>query len=96
MKEDHNKLTLWEAFWHGHLNDEQLKELKNLSNDEVETELKQRWDNHSSKNSIFSKRERQDIINKILVKGRIEKQKIVKSRILPVPISQLQPEIQGS
>ena len=75
MKEDHNKLTLWEAFWHGHLNDEQLKELKNLSNDEVETELKQRWDNHSSKNSIFSISERQDIIDKILVQGRIEKQK---------------------
>jgi hypothetical protein len=75
MKEDHNKLTLWEAFWHGHLNDEQLIELKNLSNDEVETELKQRWDNHSSKNSIFSISERQDIIDKILVQGRIEKQK---------------------
>jgi ferric-dicitrate binding protein FerR (iron transport regulator) len=75
MKEDHNKSTLWEAFWHGHLGDEQLKELKNLSNDEVETELRQRWDNHSSKNSIFSKRERQDIIDKILVQRRIEKQK---------------------
>ena len=75
MKEEQNKSTLWEAFWHGHLGDEQLKELKNLSNDEVETELRQRWDNHSSKNSIFSKRERQDIIDKILVQRRIEKQK---------------------
>ncbi|MDP5089365.1 MAG: hypothetical protein NWQ18_03390, partial [Saprospiraceae bacterium] len=73
MKEDHNKSTLWEAFWHGHLKDEQLKELKNLSNDEVETELKQRWENHSSKNSIFSKRERQDIIDKILVQREIKK-----------------------
>jgi hypothetical protein len=74
MKEDHNKSTLWEAFWHGHLGDEQLKELKNLSNDEVENELKLRWDNHSSKNSIFSKRERQDIIDKILVQREIKKQ----------------------
>jgi hypothetical protein len=75
MKEDHNKSTLWEAFWHGHLGDEQLKELKNLSNDEVETALKQRWDNHTSKNSIFSRRERQDIIDKILVQREIKKQK---------------------
>ena len=75
MKEDHSNSTLWEAFWHGHLDDEQLKELKNLSNDEVETDLKQRWDNHSSKNSIFNKRERQDIIDKILEQGNIKKQK---------------------
>lgn len=74
MKEDQRKTTLWEAFWRGHLDDEQLKELKNLSNDEVETELKQRWDKHFTKNSIFSKRERQDIIDQILMEGRIEKQ----------------------
>lgn len=74
MKEDPNKSTLWKAYWYGHLDDEQLKELKNLSNDELETELKQRWDNHSSKNSIFSKRERQDIIDKILVQKEIKKQ----------------------
>ena len=65
---------MWEAFWRGHLDDEQLKGLKNLSNDEVETELKQRWDKHFTKNSIFSKRERQDIIDQILMDGRIEKQ----------------------
>ena len=75
MKEDHNKSTLWEAFWRGHLDDEQLKGLENLSNDEVETELKQRWDKHFTKNSIFSKRERQDIIDQILMEGRIEKQR---------------------
>jgi ferric-dicitrate binding protein FerR (iron transport regulator) len=75
MKEDQNKSTLWEAFWHGHLDDEQVKELKNLSNDEVEAELKQRWDKHSSKNSIFSKRERQEIVDQILMQGRIEKQR---------------------
>ena len=75
MKEDQRKTTLWKAFWHGHLDDEQLKELKNLSNDEVETELKQRWEKHSSKNSIFSKRERQDIIDQILEQGNIKKQK---------------------
>ena len=75
MKEDQRKTTLWKAFWHGHLDDEQVKELKNLSNDEVEAELKQRWDNHSSKNSIFNKRERQDIIDKILEQGNIKKQK---------------------
>lgn len=74
MKEDPNKSTLWEAFWHGHLGDEQLKELKNLSNDEVETELKQRWDNHSSKNSILNERERQDIIDKILTERELKKQ----------------------
>lgn len=74
MKEDPNKSTLWEAFWHGHLGDEQLKELKNLSNEELETELKQRWDNHSSKNSIFNERERQDIIDKILTEREIKKQ----------------------
>lgn len=74
MKEDPNKSTLWKAYWYGHLDDEQLKELKNLSNDELETELKQRWDNHSSKNSIFSKRERQDIIDQILVQKEIKKQ----------------------
>ena len=75
MKEDQRKTTLWKAFWHGHLDDEQVKELKNLSNDEVEAELKQRWDKHSSKNSIFSKRERQDIIDQILMEGEIEKQR---------------------
>ena len=75
MKEDQRKTTLWKAFWHGHLDDEQVKELKNLSNDEVEAELKQRWDKHSSKNSIFSKRERQDIIDQILMEGKIEKQR---------------------
>lgn len=74
MKEDPNKSTLWEAFWHGHLNDEQLKALKNLSNDEVETELKQRWDKHSSKNSVFNERERQDIIDQILAEREIKKQ----------------------
>ena len=75
MKEDQRKTTLWKAFWHGHLDDEQVKELKNLSNDEVEAELKQRWDKHSSKNSIFSKRERQEIVDQILMQGRIEKQR---------------------
>jgi ferric-dicitrate binding protein FerR (iron transport regulator) len=75
MKEDQNKSTLWEAFWHGHLDDEQVKELKNLSNDEVEAELKQRWDKYYSKNSIFSKRERQEIVDQILMQGRIEKQR---------------------
>lgn len=74
MKEDPNKSTLWEAFWHGHLGDEQLKELKNLSNEELETELKQRWDKHSSKNSVFNERERQDIIDKILTEREIKKQ----------------------
>ena len=34
MKEDQRKTTLWKAFWHGHLDDEQLKGLKNLSKDE--------------------------------------------------------------
>jgi hypothetical protein len=75
MKEDQRKTTLWKAFWHGHLDDEQVKELKNLSNDEVEAELKQRWDKYSSKNSIFSKRERQEIVDQILMQGRIEKQR---------------------
>ena len=75
MKEDQNKSTLWEAFWHDHLDEDQIKELRNLSDEAVETELKQRWDKHSSENSIFSKRERQDIINHILMQGRIEKQK---------------------
>lgn len=75
MKEDQRKTTLWKAFWHGHLDDEQVKELKNLSNDEVEAELKQRWDKHSSKNSIFSKRERQEIVDQILMQGKIEKQR---------------------
>ena len=74
MKEDQRKTTLWKAFWHGHLDDEQVKELKNLSNDEVEAELKQRWDKHFTKNSIFSKRERQEIVDQILMQGRIEKQ----------------------
>jgi hypothetical protein len=75
MKEDQRKTTLWKAFWHGHLDDEQVKELKNLSNDEVEAELKQRWDKHSSKNSIFSNRERQEIVDQILMEGKIEKQR---------------------
>ncbi len=74
MKEDQRKTTLWKAFWHGHLDDEQVKEIKNLSNDEVEAELKQRWDKHSSKNSIFSNRERQEIVDQILMEGKIEKQ----------------------
>jgi hypothetical protein len=75
MKEDQNKSILWEAFWHDHLDDEQVKELKNLSDEAFETELKHRWDKHSSKNSIFNRRERQDIIDQILMQGRIEKQK---------------------
>jgi ferric-dicitrate binding protein FerR (iron transport regulator) len=75
MKEDQDKSTLWEAFWHDHLDDDQIKELRNLSDEAFETELKQRWDKHFSKNSIFSKRERQDIIEKILLKGRKEKKK---------------------
>ncbi|MFN9680151.1 MAG: FecR family protein [Bacteroidota bacterium] len=74
MKEDQRKTTLWKAFWHGHLDDEQVKEIKNLSNDEVEAELKQRWDKLSSKNSIFSNRERQEIVDQILMEGKIEKQ----------------------
>ncbi|MFZ4375935.1 MAG: FecR family protein [Saprospiraceae bacterium] len=75
MKEDQNKSTLWEAFWHDHLDDDQIKELRNLSDEAVETELKKRWDKHSSKNSIFSIRERRNIIDHILMPGRIEKQK---------------------
>ena len=75
MKEDQNKSTLWEAFWHDHLDDDQIKELRNLSNEAVETELKKRWDKHSSKNSIFSIRERRNIIDHILMPGRLEKQK---------------------
>ena len=75
MKEDQNKSTLWEAFWHDHLDDDQIKELRNLSDEAVETELKKRWDKHSSKNSIFSIRERRNIINQILIKGSTEKQK---------------------
>ena len=75
MKEDQNKSTLWEAFWHDHLDDDQIKELRNLSDEAFETELKHRWDKYSSKNSIFSKRERQNIINQILIKGSTEKQK---------------------
>jgi ferric-dicitrate binding protein FerR (iron transport regulator) len=75
MKEDQNKSTLWEAFWHDHLDDDQIKELRNLSDEEVETELKKRWDKHSSKNSIFSIRERRNMIDHILMPGRIEKQK---------------------
>lgn len=75
MKEDQNKSTLWEAFWHGHLHDEQVKELRNLPDEAFETELKQRWDNYSSNHSIFSKRERQDIINQILIQKRVIKQK---------------------
>lgn len=78
MKEDQNKSTLWEAFWHGHLHDEQVKELRNLPYEAFETELKQRWEKHSSKNSIFSKKERQDIIDQILLQERLEKQKRVK------------------
>jgi hypothetical protein len=31
MKEDQNKSTLWEAFWHDHLDDDQIKEIRNLS-----------------------------------------------------------------
>ena len=75
MKEDQNKSTLWEAFWHDHLDDDQIKELRVLSDEEVETELKKRWDKHSSKNSIFSIRERRNMIDHILMPGRIEKQK---------------------
>ncbi len=75
MKEDQNKSTLWEAFWHDHLDDDQIKELRVLSDEAVETELKKRWDKHSSKNSIFSIRERRNIIDHILMPGRIEKQK---------------------
>jgi ferric-dicitrate binding protein FerR (iron transport regulator) len=75
MKEDQNKSTLWEAFWHDHLDDDQIKELRNLSDEAFETELKHRWDKYSSKNSIFNKRERQNIINQILMQGRVEKQK---------------------
>ena len=75
MKEDQNKSTLWEAFWHDHLDDDQIKELRNLSDEAVETELKKRWDKHSSKNSIFSIRERRNMIDHILMPGRIEKQK---------------------
>ena len=75
MKEDQNKSTLWEAFWHDHLDDDQIKELRNLSDEAFETELKHRWDKYSSKNSIFNKRERQNIINQILIKGSTEKQK---------------------
>jgi ferric-dicitrate binding protein FerR (iron transport regulator) len=75
MKEDQNKSTLWEAFWHDHLDDDQIKELRNLSDEAFETELKHRWDKYYSKNSIFNKRERQDIIDQILMQGRIEKQK---------------------
>jgi len=75
MKEDQNKSTLWEAFWHDHLDDEQIKELRVLSDEAVETELKKRWDKHSSKNSIFSIRERRNMIDHILMPGRIEKQK---------------------
>ena len=75
MKEDQNKSTLWEAFWHDHLDDDQIKELRVLSDEAVETELKKRWDKHSSKNSIFSIRERRNMIDHILMPGRIEKQK---------------------
>lgn len=75
MKEDQNKSTLWEAFWQDHLDDDQIKELGNLSDEAVETELKHRWGKHFTKNSIFSKRERQVIIDNILIKGRVEKQK---------------------
>jgi hypothetical protein len=75
MKEDQNKSTLWEAFWHDHLDDDQIKELRNLSDEAFETELKHRWDKYSSKNSIFNKRERQHIIDQILMQGRVEKQK---------------------
>ncbi len=75
MKEDQDKSTLWEAFWHDHLKDDQIKELRNLSDEAVETELKQQWDKYSSKNSILSKRERRNIIDYILMPGRIEKQK---------------------
>jgi len=75
MKEDQNKSTLWEAFWHDHLDEDQIKELRNLSDEAVETELKKRWDKHSSKNSIFSIRERRNMIDHILMPGRIEKQK---------------------
>ena len=75
MKEDQNKSNLWEAFWYDHLDDDQIKELRNLSDEAVETELKKRWDKHSSKNSIFSIRERRNIIDHILMPGRIEKQK---------------------
>jgi ferric-dicitrate binding protein FerR (iron transport regulator) len=75
MKEDQNKSTLWEAFWHDHLDDDQIKELRNLSDEAFETELKHRWDKYYSKNSIFSIRERRNIINQILIKGSTEKQK---------------------
>lgn len=68
MKEAQPQNELWEAYLEGHLNDEQLKALKNLSDKEVAILLKNQWNKTTCPTSIFTKEEEHQILENILGK----------------------------
>lgn len=73
MKEAQPHNNLWEAFLKGQPNEEQIKALKNLSEEELDILLKNQWDKTALSTSIFTKTERNQMLENIIGNKETEK-----------------------
>jgi hypothetical protein len=73
MRESQPHHELWEAFIKGHPNEEQIKALKELSDEELDLLLKKQWDNPIKSESIFTQQEKNRILSSITSKRKKRK-----------------------